>query len=272
MTLEELQERFYRSLLGDGSALNELIAGNRRLPAQKSVAIYRNNMHSALARALQSIHPACHRILGAPYFNQLARAYAVQYPSRNGNLNHYGESFADFVAALRIEKKELADFPYLEDLIRLERQCHQAHYAADDLPFDLEQLAEVEKQKQGDLVFKTSHSLSLFSSAWPVRAIRELNLTAGQPAATIEPLVEKEYLVIHRAPPVTVSRVSRRHYKILHAVRMGDPLSAIVQRYGEMEMLSDWVQNKKWLQGFCLPIYNRKSAVENPRVSPGKEN
>lgn len=272
MTLEELQKQFYRSLLGNGFALSKSITDNRQLSAQKSIAIYRNNMHSALARALQAIHPACRRILGASYFNQLARAYAVQYPSRNVNLNHYGENFADFIAALRREKKELVDFPYLEDLIRLERQCHQAHYAADDLPFDLAQLAEVEKQKQGDLIFKTSHSLSLFSSVWPVRVIREINLSAEQSAARVEPLAEREYLVIHRTPPVTISRVGRRHYKILHAMRMGDKLSAIIERCGEMEMLSDWVQNKKWLQGFYLPIYNEDLDDENPRTSPGGSN
>ena len=254
MTLEELQKRFCRAMLGDSAAMGGLIAGNRRLSERQSLDIYRNNMRSALARALRTIYPACHRILGASCFNRLARAYMLDHTSQNSNLNNYGERFADFLAALCAEREELSEFPYLADLARLERQCHDAHYAADDSSFDFAKLAAVSENRQGDIVLQASHSLSLLSSPYPVRAIRELNLRDEPPATAVQANERREYLVIHRAPPVTVSQLSERHHHILAAILAGDRLASISERFGEIDMLNDWVISKKWLQGFHLPI------------------
>ena len=250
MNLKKLQQHFYQALLAQDSALPEWIADNKNLSAQQSIDIYRHNMNSGLARALQTIYPACHRILGGAYFNQVARAYARRYPSTNSNLNEYGEHFADFLGTLCASNEELADFAYLPDLAGLEQRCHQAHYAADDAPFDFARLAKLAKEKYGQLVLQTSHSLSLLSSPYPIRTIRELNLSAEHSAATVPASAQQECLVIHRLPPVTVTQVSQRHYDILQAIVAGDCLAIIGQRFGELDMLHHWVNHKKWVQGF----------------------
>ena len=267
MKLKELQERFDRALSQDWQALEFLIADNPRLSPQQSIAIYRNNRHAALTRALQTIYPACRRILGDNCFAQLARDYTAEHPSHDNNLNHYGEYFADFLATVCSTQKAWGEFANLPDLAGLEQRCHQAHYAEDDSVLSVEELAAVTEDQQAQLVLQASHSLSLFSSPWPVCAIRDANLQDEQPPSSVQALENRAYWLIHRKPPVEVHTISRRHHDILDAILKGDNLGTLSARFGKLDMLSDWMWNKKWLQGFRLPMYNGKPSQQKIKPS-----
>ena len=70
------------------------------------------------------------RIVGADFFQAMARAYALAEPPSSPVLMDYGVSFADFIAGFA----PAASLPYLPDVARIERAWREAYHAADAEP------------------------------------------------------------------------------------------------------------------------------------------
>ena len=79
------------------------------------------------AGVLAGAYPIVAKIVGESFFEGLAREYLRRFPSASGDLNEYGASLAQFVAAF----PHTGDLPYLADVARMEWLAHRAHYAAD---------------------------------------------------------------------------------------------------------------------------------------------
>ena len=84
--------------------------------AVRRFAVYRNNVTVGLVRALEANFPAIRSLLGEMYFAGLAREFVQAHPPRSPLRFHYGEGFAAFMAA----QDDLAPYPYLADVARLE--------------------------------------------------------------------------------------------------------------------------------------------------------
>lgn len=90
-------------------------------------AVYRNNVTVGLVRAMEANFPAIRRLLGEAYFSGLAREFVQAYPPQSPLLFQYGEAFSNFLA----QQDDLAAFPFLADVARLEQLWRQAYHAAD---------------------------------------------------------------------------------------------------------------------------------------------
>jgi hypothetical protein len=111
-SLLEIQSEFAIALLSRGG-----------LPG---LAVYRGNVYGNWAQALAGAYPIVRKIVGAEFFEGLAREYARRHPSTSGDLNEYGAGMAGFVAGFR----HTQDLPYLPDVARMEWLAHLAYYAA----------------------------------------------------------------------------------------------------------------------------------------------
>ena len=109
--------------------------------SELALAIYRNNISGALVKTLSAAYPACYRILGESCFNGIARRFIEHKPSKQADLNHYGESFGEFLDSWTANHAAFSDYRYLGDVARLEWHCHTAYYAADAAAFDFNALA-----------------------------------------------------------------------------------------------------------------------------------
>src|SRR4051812_1202370 len=105
----------------------------------KRVAIYRNNTLANAARALEAAYPVVAKMVGMQFFAGLTRQYSLRFPSKSGDLNEYGEAFAEFLAGFA----PTTELPYLAEVARLEWQVHRAHYAADAIAFDAARLTAI---------------------------------------------------------------------------------------------------------------------------------
>jgi len=129
--LLELQQGFADALRGRGDAVSAWVDGAGLDPAAR-LRIYQHAAAATLTAALRDSYPAVCAMVGDPFFDALAARYRRQHPSICGNLQHFGENLADFIATM----PEAQNLPYLPDLARLEWRRQSAALAADAVAVD----------------------------------------------------------------------------------------------------------------------------------------
>jgi len=129
---------FANALLDPAAALPQVL----KRGGQRRYAVYRNNVTVGLVRALEANFPAIRRLLGEAYFTGLARTFAQAHPPTSPLLFHYGEDFADVLAA----EDDLAGYPYLADVARLEHLWRRAHHARDEKVLEPDSLSATDPE------------------------------------------------------------------------------------------------------------------------------
>ncbi len=137
----------------------------------RRLAVYRGNVLAASGQALAAAYPVIGQVVGAEFFDALARAYLAHSPSTNGDLNQYGMQFPAFLEGF----PPVRELPYLPDLARLEWAVHRAHYAADVDRLDVSRLASVPEAAQPNLRLKLNPLCALFESRYPLARIWEIH-------------------------------------------------------------------------------------------------
>lgn len=225
--------------------LAEAICANAALGPHDAVAIYRNNYRSNLHQALAAAYPIASQLVGADFFKHLTRQYIAQYPSKSGNLHHYGAHFSGFLATFAPAQA----LPYLPDVAALEWACHCAYYAADVAPFDVGRLQVLHETQYADLVWRCHPACQLRTSRYPLHAIWQ----AHQPGADPDFRIDLDngggdVLVSRMQGVVTVAALSSAHANCLRRIQAGATLAvatdATMAAYPAFALgaaLSDWV-------------------------------
>lgn len=131
------------------------------------LALYRGNVQANARKALAAAYPVVEQLVGAEFFDGLAREYGRRSPSREGDLTRYGDAFDDFLR----DFEHVRDLPYLADVAALDWAVHCAHYAADAERFDALQLASRPDEEWGTLRVRLHPACAVLSSSWPLARI-----------------------------------------------------------------------------------------------------
>ncbi len=115
---------FSRGLLNPDAPVPSAVKGQ----TPKRYAVYRNNVTVSLIRAMEANFPAVRRLLGETYFAGLAREFVQAHPPQSPLLYFYGDAFSGYLAA----QDDLAEFPYLADVAKLEQQWRVSYHEADE--------------------------------------------------------------------------------------------------------------------------------------------
>jgi hypothetical protein len=110
--------------------------GVAALLAQPAFAIYRNTVFKGCVDALLANYPAVHRLVGSPWMESAAQAFAREHLPQEASLICYGAGFADFLGTLEAAR----ELPYLPGVATLDRCWTEAHLAADDPLLDVSAL------------------------------------------------------------------------------------------------------------------------------------
>lgn len=171
LSLREWQAAFAAALMDPaGSALPRGIhegAVSRR----ERFDPYRASVRGNYRKALHAVYPAVAQLVGARFFDHAADAFARARPSHHGDLNRFGEGFAEF----------LAEFPgadalaYLPDVARLEWAMEEVFHAADLSGDHLDGLAALPESDYPALRLALSPACRLLASHWPVDRLWALN-------------------------------------------------------------------------------------------------
>jgi hypothetical protein len=157
--------QFARSIvLGEAPSpqINEAYAN---YAVDTAVGVYRNNYRGNLHDALAGAYPVIVQLVGEDFFRYMARCYIGAHPSRSGNLYHYGDKLAEFVA----DFEPAQGLAYLADVARLEWACQLAYLAADEPQISLRMLAQIPPEQYPELILYTS--CHLIRSAYPIASI-----------------------------------------------------------------------------------------------------
>jgi len=171
-SLRELQFAFGAALLGDADTWPQQVALGDGIPAAERFAVYRNNCFASLGDALAAVYPVVERLVGEPFFRQLARGYVRAYPPASGNVHDFGDRLAAFIAA----EPALAPYPYMADVARLEWAWHRVYHAPDcDARIDTVRLAGISDAQWQALRFELHPATALVDSPYPILRIWALN-------------------------------------------------------------------------------------------------
>lgn len=166
-SLRELQQEFLAALYdNDEPGPVAVIAGNG-LDPEARMRIYRNSCNEIQTAALRTSYPAVLALVGEAFFDQTARGYRRAHPSRSGNLQTFGDAFAEYLESL----SACRSLPYLPDIARLEWQRQLTILAPDPAPVTPEDFAEAVRNTGGSLHIALQPSLHLLESCHPVFTI-----------------------------------------------------------------------------------------------------
>jgi hypothetical protein len=115
--LESMQRHFFETLKQERPAP---LLGASNIGPEQTWAIYRRNYLEGHVAALADTYGTVRDLVGIDYFGQLARRYVSKYDSLSGDLNDYGNDFADFLDAFLTTAPGGAALPYLPDIARLD--------------------------------------------------------------------------------------------------------------------------------------------------------
>lgn len=169
--LETIQAAIRAGILGnpaDEAAAAIVAAG---IPAERRLAIYRNNTLASLTRALADTFPAVERLVDPRFFAYAADAYVRAEPPRHAWLSAYGGGFPDFLTRFDATR----DLPWLADVARLEWTLSDAWHAADAPTLTPDALASFDPVDYPRLRLAPHPTARLLRSQWPIDRLWRAN-------------------------------------------------------------------------------------------------
>lgn len=171
ISLLELQQAFADAVFGkEESPCPAQCVCRQELP-ETAFGIYRSSVLGNYRKTLGAVYPVVERLVGERFFAHAADAFARRTPSCHGDLNRYGEEFADFLAGF----PGAQGLAYLPDVARLEWAVDAVFNAADPCPPNLALLTSLAESGEEGVTFLLGDHCRLLRSPWPVDRLWALN-------------------------------------------------------------------------------------------------
>lgn len=167
LSLHELQQQFMAALYDDAEPGPTATIADNGLVPEARLRIYRHSCNETQIAALRTTYPAILALVGEAFFDETARGYRRAHPSRSGNLQVFGEAFAEYLAIV----PGCRSLPYLPDVARLEWLRQRAVLAPTTAPISLEVLADAMHEVAGSVRIVLYPSVHLLDSRYPVLTI-----------------------------------------------------------------------------------------------------
>lgn len=245
ISLADLQQKFVSALLIPDET--ETIAGYFSSPEAKDrFSYYRGNLTAIWNSALKNAYPVLFQLVGAEFFEQMAKTYGRAYPSQSGDLNELGGQLPQFLIDSGITK----DYPYFYDLAVLEWQLHKAYYAADDPILTLPSFVSAMEQKGlalSEAGLSMHAAVSLHQSDWATVDIWTVH--QGSDTPSFDGSLKKACFGVVTRPDwlVSFTALEEPAYIALRALQdgrsLGDALETVLQHDPDFSIgshLSQW--------------------------------
>lgn len=188
--------------------------------SDKGLSIHRNNYQATLLRTLENHYPMTLKLLGNPFFANLANDYIAHYPSLSPELNDYGAYFFDFIAT----HPSILPIHYVADIAKLEWLCHQLPRLDTASPPDLSSLDLIARLYNETLQVECNAAVQLMSSNYPLLTLIDYCQTPQEEDLT---LTEKPcyLLIIKTKNGCSFISLSESEYGFMHALMHDIPLN-----------------------------------------------
>ena len=194
--------------------LGAIIRGDSRLSPVERVGIYADMYFYRLLDVVKEDFPATFAILGDLNLHNLITGYLVANPPSRPSISDASRHLAAFVAG----SDWIGRFPYLSDLIRLERALVEVFLGPDAIPLSLQKLRLTPPSDWPSLRFGLHPAAQLLDCDWKVD---ELLRAAEQVAAS--PVVrESNTIIVWRNESVRYRALEEIERRVLRAVCGGE--------------------------------------------------
>jgi hypothetical protein len=191
---------------------------------RRRFAVHRNNMVAGLVKTLAARFPAVVKIVGAEFFNVMARAFVLAHPPRSPRLACYGDVFPNFIDAFA----PVREVAYLADVARIEAARTRAYHAADAAPVGTDAFAKLAVEAASFMRLEFHPSVEIIRSPHPIVTIWAMN-SGGRPLAPIENWCGEDALVARPHLEVEVHLLPPGGAEFLLALAAGRPLGEAAQ-------------------------------------------
>ena len=201
------------------ASLADAFGGDRGQYAQR-LSIYRNNLREGFHKTLALEFPVIRRLVGEPYFRQLAPAFMAEHPSRCGDLYPIGAPLAAFLRTSHSQTR----FDYLADVAALEWARQQVALAAYCAALDTSILRALPPEQLESIQFALNDACRLVHSAYPILRIWHMN--QDEPAAdeTVDLDEGADHILARRVRNgIEMCRVSAATFALLESFAQGRP-------------------------------------------------
>lgn len=255
MLLHKLQSDFLQGVYTEDPQHPTLenIAEPGGLSASAHFEIYRASIFGGLLKSLSEIYPVCKALVGDRFFDAMALAHIRRTPSRQPDLNLYGEDFPEFVSVF----PAASGLPYLSDMARLEWAWHQAYWAADHERLTPGSVANLQEERHGALVFRLPPSATLLESDYPLLHIRHVALDETEDEILDLDQESGIKLIIWREElELRMASLTDDEWRLLCVLRQGRPFGEVCRHFDKnptnvpLDKLLLKVFHQGWLAGF----------------------
>jgi hypothetical protein len=147
--------------------INAVVRGDTRTSAIERVDIYANMYFYRLLDVIKEDFPTTFKVLGEVNFHNLITGYLVEYPPGDPSINEASRHLADFAG----KAPSLRKWPFLGDLIRLERALTEVFLGPDAMPLAVDVMSAVPAARWPSLKFGVHPALQVLNSEWRVDEI-----------------------------------------------------------------------------------------------------
>ncbi len=241
-SLREVQRAFVADVFtGQSHSLGRDIVA-QTFPGERLLQIYRNNMYLSLTEVMRAVFPVISRLVGEGFFRYLSHEFVNHFPSRSGNIQHFGSHLPAFLETF----EPAAELPYLPDVGRLEWAWHEVYNAAEHAPFSPHRLARIPPNRFGELRFALHPASRMLESDFPILRIWEVNQEHWQGERSVDLSEGGDRLVLVRDQlDVSILRLEPGPFQLVRALAGGATLEAAVT-----EIADPGFDLQRWLQHF----------------------
>jgi hypothetical protein len=224
-SLAERQRSFATALLDPALPAPIGLVGPDGEPSPRRFAVYRNNVVVGLTETLKDAFPAVHRIVGADFFQAMARAYVMVEPPRSPIMLDYGVGFPDFIRQF----EPAAVLPYLADVARIERAWTEAYHAPEASPIDRTVFTAIAPDQLPTMRLTLHPSLRVVRSQFPVLTIWQMNVADGVPGPVDFAVGGEDALVVRPLADVEVRSIPKGSLEFIRVLAEGRSLLAALE-------------------------------------------
>jgi hypothetical protein len=215
--LAERQRDFAAALLDSGLPTPPGLVGPDGGSSPKRFAVYRNNVVAGLTETLKDAFPAVRRIVGADFFQAMARAYVVTEPPQTPILLDYGAGFPDFIRQF----EPAATLPYLADVAHIERAWTEAYHSPEAAALDPAAFMALEPYQLPEIRLLLHPSVRVVRSQFPALTIWQMNVGDGVPAPVDLAAGGEDVLVVRPMADVEVRSIPKGSVEFVQALTGG---------------------------------------------------
>ena len=152
------------SLNGNSKIGGSVLNPQGGVPGEERMDVYAKGYLARIRETLKEVYEAVFHVLGTERFDELCKAYANRFPSRNYNLNYAGLHLPELLENFPLTK----EFPFLPDLAKFEWEVWGAFHSFDEIPMKVGQMKNISPDDWERMQIIFQPSVRLFDSAWPV--------------------------------------------------------------------------------------------------------